>query len=91
MIPRKGILAVVAAAVAALAVGSAPASTNAWWTNCTQLHKRYSHGLGKLHAHDHTSGTPVTNFYRSTRLYNKAISYNSRLDADKDGIACEQH
>ena len=23
-------------------------------------------------------------------LYNKAIKYNSRLDADKDGVACEK-
>jgi hypothetical protein len=33
----------------------------------------------------------VTNFYRSTRLYNIAIRWNKRLDADKDGIACEAH
>lgn len=84
------------AVVLALLAAPAPAalgSASAWWTNCTQLHKKYKHGLGKLHARDHTkSGTnPVTNFYRSTRLYNIAIGYNSRLDADKDGIACEQH
>jgi hypothetical protein len=32
----------------------------------------------------------VTSFYRSTRLYNIAMSYNRGLDRDKDGIACEQ-
>jgi hypothetical protein len=54
---------------------------------------RYPHGLGKLRAHDHTrSGTnPVTNFRRSTVLYNLAISHNSRLDADHDRVACEAH
>ena len=61
------------------------------WKNCTHVHTKYRHGVGKLRAHDHTSGTPVTNFYRSTRLYNIAMSYNRGLDRDKDGIACEQH
>jgi Excalibur calcium-binding domain len=40
------------------------------------------------------TGTPVTTFYRSTRLYNIAMSYNIargyNLDRDKDGIACEK-
>jgi Excalibur calcium-binding domain len=35
------------------------------------------------------------NFYRSTRLYNVAMSYNGargyNLDRDRDGIACEKH
>jgi hypothetical protein len=72
---------------------ASPSRASAWWTNCTQLHKRYKHGLGRRFAHDHTkSGTnPVTTFYRSTRLYNIAISHNKRLDADKDGVACEAH
>jgi hypothetical protein len=88
--------AVIAAGAIALAVALAPAATGAsaipyLWKNCTHVHTKYRHGVGKLHAHDHTTGVPVTNFYRSTRLYNKAISYNKRLDADKDGIACEQH
>jgi hypothetical protein len=41
-------------------------------------------------ASDHTSGTPVTNFKRSTKLYKLAMSYNRGLDRDKDGIACEK-
>jgi hypothetical protein len=31
-------------------------------------------------------GTPVTTYYVSTWIYNG----NTRLDADKDGIACEK-
>jgi Excalibur calcium-binding domain len=54
--------------------------------NCTALHRVYPHGSGKCGARDHTSGTPVTNFKRSNRLYLQ----NSRLDRDKDGIACEK-
>jgi hypothetical protein len=60
------------------------------YKNCTNLNKKYPHGLGKLGARDHTSGTPVTNFKRSTRLYKLAMSYNRGLDRDKDGIACEK-
>ena len=60
------------------------------YKNCTNVNKKYPHGLGKLRARDRTSGTPVTNFKRSTRLYNLAMSYNRGLDRDKDGIACEK-
>ena len=49
------------------------------------MHRVYPHGVGRAHAHDHTSGRPVTNFYRNTALY----TANSRSDRDKDGIACE--
>ena len=66
-----------------------PASAGGIYTNCTALHTRWPHGVGRTHAHDHTSGTPVTTFKHSTRLYNRAMNHNSRLDADKDGIACE--
>lgn len=41
--------------------------------DCDALPRKDRHGVGKLHAHDHTTGTPVTNFYRSTRLYNIAM------------------
>jgi hypothetical protein len=36
------------------------------------------------------STAPVTTFKRSTALYNLAMRYNSGLDRDKDGVACEQ-
>jgi Excalibur calcium-binding domain len=36
------------------------------------------------------SGTPVTNFRRSTLLYNRAMRVNRGLDRNKDGIACEK-
>ena len=60
------------------------------YKNCTNLNKKYPHGVGKVGARDKTSGTPVTNFKRSTRLYQLAMSYNRGLDRDKDGIACEK-
>jgi hypothetical protein len=81
---------------ASVTIGPTPSSEPAvrgvvppLWKNCTRVHRRYPHGVGKLRAHDRTSGTPVTTFRRSTRLYNIAMRYNRGLDADKDGIACE--
>jgi hypothetical protein len=59
------------------------------YKNCTQFNKRYPHGVGKVGARDHTSGTPVTNFKRSNKLYAVAMSHNRGLDRDRDGIACE--
>jgi hypothetical protein len=86
-----------AASAVALALGAAfPAAdaANAFvpaqWKNCTAVHKRYPHGVGRVFARDKTSGTPVTNFRRSNLLYRTSMRWNSRLDADKDGIACEK-
>jgi hypothetical protein len=93
------VIAAIGMAAVGLGVGQAPAATNAaaipyLWQNCTHVHTKYRHGVGKAGAHDKTSGTPVTTFYRSTRLYNIAASYNNargyNLDRDHDGIACEK-
>jgi hypothetical protein len=92
----------VAIAVAAVAapttgaagqVGSSPAAGSAippLYKNCTALNKKYPHGVGRAKARDKTSGKPVTTFKRSTAIYNTAMSYNKRLDGDKDGVACEK-
>jgi hypothetical protein len=85
-----------ATAVAALLLASPPSrprrrsSRTTLYKNRTNLNKKYPHGLGRVGARDHTSGTPVTNFKRSTKLYKLAMSYNRGLDRDKDGIACEK-
>ena len=98
-ISKNGVCAVVAAGAVVLGVATAPAGATGGaipylWQNCTHVHTKYRHGVGKRYAHDRTSGTPVTNFYRSTRLYNIAMSYNGQrgynLDRDRDGIACEK-
>jgi len=79
----------------ALIVGTATlaASTRASsapWKNCTQVNKRYAHGVGKVGARDKTSGPPVRNFKHSNRLYSLAMTNNRGLDRDHDGIACEK-
>ncbi len=83
--------ATIAMTASGLAVMAPAADAAGIYTNCTSLHTRWKHGVGKRYARDHTSGTPVTNFYHSTYQYRIAINHNSRLDADKDGIACEAH
>jgi hypothetical protein len=74
----------------ALAAGTAEAAAPLLYKNCTNLNKRYPHGVGKLLARDKTSDEPVTNFKRSTKLYLVGMSWNKGLDRDKDGIACEK-
>ena len=66
-------------AVGVIALGVAPAAgarsaVPSPWNNCTQVHTKYAHGVGKLGARDRVRGStsPVTTFKRSTRLYNGA-------------------
>jgi hypothetical protein len=75
---------------AAVPVAASPRAAASLWDNCTQVHKRYPHGVGRVGARDKTSGTPVTNFKRSNLFYRLAMRVNPGLDRDKDGIACEK-
>ena len=85
---RWGIVSVAATSVMLPIALSGCTNQNAF-RNCTAMHRVYPHGVGRLGAVDHTrSGkNPVTNFYRSTTIYN----LNTKSDADHDGIACEAH
>ena len=86
---KHALKAVVVTVAAAVVVTTSPVGADAGprvFANCTAMHKVYKHGVGKRGAHDHTSGTPVTNFYRNNALYYA----NKKIDRDKDGIACEQ-
>lgn len=67
------------------------AAAPAYFKTCKAFNKRYPHGVGRLGAHDHTSGRPVTNFKRSNRIYGLVLKYNRGLDSDHDGVACERH
>jgi Excalibur calcium-binding domain len=80
------VIAVAAVVVYVLVVAASSVGASASFRNCTAMHTRYPHGVGKVGAHDKTSGVPVTNFKRSNRLY----YLNRGLDRDKDGIACEK-
>ena len=86
MVAAVVVLFAMLAATALAGVDAAPPL----YKNCTNVNKKYLHGLGRVGARDHTSGTPVTSFKRSTKLYKLAMSYNRGLDRDKDGIACEK-
>lgn len=89
-IARRLALVAGGALAASLLVGAPAAQAAPWHANCTAFNHRHPHGVGRNNAHDHTTGTPVTSFKHSTRLYNLAMRVNSRLDGDHDGIACER-
>jgi hypothetical protein len=88
---RSQVVGLALAAMMVLGLGGV-GSSSSWspsarsFRNCTALNRVYPHGVGTRHARDHTSGTPVTNFKRSNRLY----WANDGLDRDKDRIACEK-
>jgi hypothetical protein len=88
---RRGLVALVLVmAVALVVTGAASARIPPLYRSCAALNAKYPHGLGLVKARDKTSGVPVRNFWRSSRLYNLAMSYNRGLDRDKDGIGCEK-
>ena len=66
------------------ALAAAPRS----YANCTALHMAYPHGVTRTGAKDKVKGKtrPATKFTVNTAVYNR----NTRLDADRDGIACEK-
>jgi hypothetical protein len=53
-----GALVVLATALAP-GLGAAGSAIPYKWKNCTIVNKRFPHGVGKLRAHDKTSGVPV--------------------------------
>ncbi|RIV41282.1 excalibur calcium-binding domain-containing protein [Micromonospora radicis] len=71
-----------------LAVVSPAQAAAPKFKNCAAMHKKYKHGVGKKGARDKVRGKtkPVTNFKVSTAIYNA----NTKLDRDKDGVACEK-
>jgi hypothetical protein len=68
----------------------ADAHTTGIHDNCTNFNKTYPHGVGRKTAVDKTSGTKVTTFKKSNKIYNTAVSHNADLDRDGDKIACEK-
>ena len=91
----KPVLAATALAVAAtggtaLVVSPADAHTTGIHDNCTNLNKKWPHGVGLRNAVDKTSGVKVRNFYRNNDAYRTAVRHNGTLDRDGDKIACEK-
>jgi hypothetical protein len=71
-------------------VGPVSAHTIGIHDNCTNLNKKWPHGVGTRGAVDRTSGVRVTTFYRNTTAYWAAEHHNGTLDRDNDHIACEK-
>lgn len=72
----------------ALIFGIAPGSSTAATTfkNCTELNKQYTGGIAKDSKVRNKGGKTKFTPFVSAALYNA----NSKLDRDKDGIACER-
>jgi hypothetical protein len=88
----KQLAAAAALAMAFTAVPTMPATahTTGIHDNCTNLRKRWPHGVGTRGAVDKTSGTRVTTFTRNNDAYWAAERHNGTLDRDNDRIACEK-
>jgi hypothetical protein len=58
------------------------------YVNCTALQHDFPHGVARPGGTDKVKGKtkPVTTFAVNATVYNA----NKRLDADKDGVACER-
>ena len=85
-------LGAAAPAGSVLAPASAAAATAKSYQNCTALNRAYPHGVKKssgtkdvVRSHGRTY-KHASKAYTSKALYNA----NTRLDRDKDGIACEK-
>jgi hypothetical protein len=90
--PKRAGLAAAVGLVASTMSVVAPveAHTSGVHDNCTNFNERFPHGVGTRKARDKTSGTRVTSFKRSNRIYWRAARHNSDLDRDNDRIACEK-
>ncbi|QNN51692.1 excalibur calcium-binding domain-containing protein [Nocardioides mesophilus] len=89
----KKLAAACAAAVVASTLamtGAATAHTTGIHDNCTNLNKKWPHGVGTRGAVDKTSGTKVKNFYHNNKAHWAAENHNGTLDRDNDRIACEK-
>ena len=68
----------------------AEAHTTGIHDNCTNLNKKWPHGVGTRNARDKTFGVRVTTFKRNNKAYWAAERHNPDLDRDNDRIACEK-
>jgi Excalibur calcium-binding domain len=86
---RGGLVAMLFAGGVVAVATPAEAATATKYKNCTALQKKYPHGVGRKGAKDKVRGStkPVTTFKVDTKVYN---ANKSKLDRDKDGIACEK-
>ena len=83
---KRVVFATMLAVSLLLPIAASPVAAVTHYKNCTAMHVKYPHGVGKPGAIDHTTGTKVRTFKKSTALYNA----NKSLDRDKDKIACEK-
>lgn len=59
------------------------------YKNCTALHKDFEHGIRKRGAKDKVRGDSDPVPARLIPVKRKLYKANTKLDRDKDGVACE--
>jgi hypothetical protein len=84
----KLLMAALLGVAAALPSAQAYAAGPKRYVNCAALQHDFAHGVARVGGKDKVKGKtkPVTTFTVNAAAYNA----NSRLDADKDGVACER-
>jgi len=88
-IKRAGVAVVVGLIASTVGLaGPVEAHSTGLHDNCTNLQKKWPHGVGLKNARDR--GGNVTNFRRNSDAYRTANRHNGDLDRDNDGIACEK-
>ncbi|MBU2662779.1 excalibur calcium-binding domain-containing protein [Actinoplanes bogorensis] len=88
LVARTAVAVAVTAGLIGLSAPAYAAPKPVKYKNCTALNKVYKHGVAKLGGKDKVAkgAKPVTNFTVYTAVY----KLNTKLDRDKDGVACEK-
>lgn len=92
MTSTKRFLASTAGALIVLSFGATAeaASTPKTYKNCTELNKKYAHGVGKKGAHDKIKGKVTSKSVKTFKVDDAAYKANKKMDGDNDGISCEK-
>jgi excalibur calcium-binding domain-containing protein len=84
---RKRVGLVAISIVVALGIAQAPAQAAREYRNCTQLNRRFEHGVAKSRA---AARREVRDGYGRPRVSRRIYRANRDLDGNSDGVACER-
>ena len=84
MMKKKMITAAAAVVLTLTLQSSVQAATS--FANCTAMHKKYPHGVAKSQA---AADREVKDGYGHPKVSLALYRANRKLDANKDGVACE--
>jgi opacity protein-like surface antigen len=82
----KRVVTIAMSAVLMLGIAQVPAQAAHHYSNCTALHRDYSHGVAKS---KRAARREVNDGYGYPHVSRRLYRANNTLDANKDGVACE--